>query len=130
MSDVLARVSYGDTEYLAVRAPDGTPVAIGGIDYSLAPGVGTIFQLATHERLQGLGLGTLLIAAAEERIRRRGVRVARLGVEDDNPRARALYERLGYVASGRRPESWEAQGDEGMMFLYETVVTELDKHLG
>ena len=130
VTEVLDRVSLGETEYLTVRAPDGRPVTIGGINYTEAPGVGTIFQLSTHQQLQGFGLGTRLLAAAEERIHQRGVKVARLGVEDDNPRARALYERLGYQDSGRRPASWEAEREDGSLFLYETEVTELDKPLG
>jgi ribosomal protein S18 acetylase RimI-like enzyme len=125
----LSRAASGQTECLAVRSPDGTPVALGAIGYGEAAGVGTIFQLSTHEQLRGLGLGTLLISAAEGRIKRRGVSVARLGIEEDNPRARALYERLGYQVSGRRPASWEDERDDGTLFLYETVVTELDKPL-
>lgn len=129
VAEVVARVASGETEYLAVRAPDGTPIAIGGIEYTEAPGVGTIYQLSTHPELQGLGLGTALISAAEERISRRGLSVARVGVEDDNPRARVLYERLGYRAFGRRPVSWESERDDGSLHLYETVITELDKQL-
>ena len=89
-------------EYLVVRSPSGYSVAKAGIDYAANPSVGAITQLATIDELQGLGPGTHLIAVAESRIRRRGVRVAELGVEEDNPRARALYERLGYEEAGRR----------------------------
>lgn len=130
VAEVLDRVATGATHYLAVRSPDGIPVAIGAIDYEEAAGVGTIFQLSVHEQLQGIGLGTLLIQTAEKRIRARGTTIARLAAEDDNPRARALYERLGYVESGRREVSWESQRDDGSVFLYETEITELDKHLG
>lgn len=129
VAEVLDRVEQGEAEYLAVRGPDGAPISLGAINYWEAPGVGTIFQLSTHPDLQGLGLGTALITQAEERIRRRGLQVARMGVEDDNPRARALYERLGYVPTGRRSVSWEAQRSDGSLFLYETVITELDKQL-
>ncbi|MEE1791533.1 GNAT family N-acetyltransferase, partial [Streptomyces sp. BE308] len=40
-------------------------------------------------------LGTFLVQAAELRIRERGLRRSELAVEESNPRARALYERLG-----------------------------------
>src|SRR5690348_1840692 len=50
---VLERVPSGETEYLVVRAPTGEPVAKGGIDYTQQTGAGAIFQLATHEQLQG-----------------------------------------------------------------------------
>jgi ribosomal protein S18 acetylase RimI-like enzyme len=86
-------------------------------------------QLATHGELQGLGLGTALIAAAEERIRRRGLTVARMGVGDGNPRARALYERLGYEELGQRAVSWEEDAADGSLSIYRTVVTEMDKTL-
>ena len=127
VADYLARVPSGEVEYLIARGVDGTPVAKGGILYGEVPGVAEIMQLATHGDLQGLGLGTALIAAAEERIRRRGVAVARVGVEDGNPRARALYERLGYRESGRREVSWEAEVADGSLFDYHTTITELDK---
>ncbi len=125
----LARVPSEEIEYLVVRGVAGTPVAKAGIDYAEAPGVATIMQVATHGDLQGLGLGTALIAAAEDRIRRRGLTVARIGVEDDNPRARALYERLGYQEVGRRAVSWEAEAADATLFMYHTVVTEMDKAL-
>lgn len=129
VADYLARVPSGEVEYLVVRGSDGTPVAKGGIDYVEAPDIGTILQLATHSELQGLGLGSALITAAEERIRRRGIRIARLGVEDDNPKARALYERLGYRPVGKRASSWEAERPDGSLYLYTTTITELDKDL-
>jgi ribosomal protein S18 acetylase RimI-like enzyme len=125
----LARVPSGEIEYLVVRGADGTPVAKAGIDYAETPGVAEIMQVATHGGLQGLGLGTALIAAAEERIRQRGFAVARIGVEDDNPRARALYERLGYQEVARRADSWEAEAADGSLFIHHTVVTEMDKTL-
>lgn len=46
---------------------------------------------------QGHGLGTYLIEQFLLDARRAGV-PARITVENDNPRARALYERLGFVA--------------------------------
>ena len=66
----LRRAERGDAEYLAARAPDGSPVAKGGIDYTQEPGVGVIQQLATRTDLQGLGIGTRVVEAAETRIRR------------------------------------------------------------
>jgi ribosomal protein S18 acetylase RimI-like enzyme len=49
---------------------------------------------------QGRGVGTQLMLAAEETATERGCRAIVLGVEDFNARARSLYERLGYVATG------------------------------
>jgi hypothetical protein len=50
-------------------------------------------------------------------------------VEEGNPRARTLYERLGYVAYGREPESWDEEGSDGSVRSYETVVTLMRKEL-
>ena len=68
-----------------------------------------MWQLSTHGDLRSLGLGAAHIKEAEARIKKRGVDTALLGVEDDNPRARSLYERLGYVGYGHENESWEGK---------------------
>lgn len=47
---------------------------------------------------RGSGVGTALLAALGDEGRRRGYRALRLDVVDTNPRARALYERLGFRA--------------------------------
>jgi ribosomal protein S18 acetylase RimI-like enzyme len=46
--------------------------------------------------LRGRGIGTALMHAAEELVCNRGFHSIVLGVEESNPRARRLYERLGY----------------------------------
>lgn len=89
----------------------------------------TLWQLGVHPALRSCGIGTLLIASAEARITARGLTVAELGVEEGNPRARALYERLGYRAYGREPDSWEAETAEGSVERYETVCTLMRKDL-
>ena len=52
-----------------------------------------------------------------------------MGVEDNNPRARTLYERLGYKECGREKASWEEHDVQGRPFMYETEVTLLRKEL-
>ncbi len=81
------------------------------------------------DRLQGLGIATMLIGAGEQRVRARGLAFAALGVEDNNPRARRLYERLGYKAAHRQHASWEYEDDAGALRLYETTLTILRKGL-
>lgn len=51
---------------------------------------------------RGRGIGSALLAAATELACLRGLRAVRLSVVDTNPRARALYHRLGFrpVGSG------------------------------
>jgi ribosomal protein S18 acetylase RimI-like enzyme len=129
VTSALERVASGEVEYLVVRAPHGEPVAKGGIDYTQHDAAGTLWQLATHAQRKGLGLGTCLIAEAERRIRRRRLPWAMLSVEDDNPRARALYERLGYAAWRQESAAWHYEDDQGTLRLYETLVTVLRKRL-
>jgi ribosomal protein S18 acetylase RimI-like enzyme len=123
----LRRVDSGEVEYLAVRATGGRPVAKGGIDFAKEPGAGTIWQVATHPRLEGLGLATRLMDELEARARRRAVRRVRLGVEVGNDRARRLYEHLGYERIGESQASWEAEAPDGSSFLYTTTLTEMVK---
>jgi len=129
VAEQLERARLGDVDYLAVCPPSGLPLAKGGVDYRVKEGVGTLWQLAVHPALQSCGIGTLLVAAAEQRIRRRGLRQSELGVEENNPRARALYERLGYVAFDRQPDSWDMQAPDGSLYRYETMCTLMRKDL-
>lgn len=129
VSRELDRAGSGEVEYLAVRAPDGYPIGKSGIDYTYREGTGAIYQLAVHSGLQSLGLGTYLISEAERRIRQRGLSAAILGVEDDNLRARALYERLGYRAYDHVHESWESEDADGNPTIHEAEMTLLRKQL-
>jgi ribosomal protein S18 acetylase RimI-like enzyme len=125
----LERARRGEMDYLAACPPSGLPVGLGAIDYDENPGAGTLTQLSVHGALQSCGIGTLLIQGAEQRILGRGLRRAELGVEQINPRARALYERLGYVAYSRALESWDEQAADGSIFRYETMCTLMRKEL-
>ncbi|MDX3429812.1 MULTISPECIES: GNAT family N-acetyltransferase [unclassified Streptomyces] len=125
----LARAAAGEVDYLAVCTPVGVPVAIGGVDYQVSEDAGTLWQLAVLPALQSSGLGTLLVRAAEGRIRDRGLHRAELAVEEDNPRARALYERLGYVAYGREPDAWDEEGPDGSVRRRETMCVLMSKSL-
>jgi ribosomal protein S18 acetylase RimI-like enzyme len=125
----LQRVATGAVEYLAVRAPNGFPVSIGGIDYEAHERAGALWQLSTHEALRSLGLGTRLIDQAEARVRQRGFARAVMGVEVDNIRARALYERLGYRPVGHETAYWEAQRMDGSTYTYVAECILLEKEL-
>ena len=130
VAGALERARLGEVDYLAACPPSGLPVAIGGVDYAKTPGAGTLWQLVVHGALQSCGIGTILIQTAEQRIRARGLRRAELGVEECNPRARALYERrLGYVAYGREPAAWDEEAPDGSITRYETVCTLMHKEL-
>ncbi|MFD8754379.1 GNAT family N-acetyltransferase [Kitasatospora sp. NPDC059577] len=125
----IRRAEAGEIDYLAVCTPVGFPVAVGGIDYTVTPGAGTLWQLGVHPALQSCGIGTLLIRSAEQRIAARGLTRAELGVEEGNPRARALYERLGYRAFGRALDSWDVETEDGSLRRYETMCALMRKDL-
>lgn len=61
--------------------------------------------------LQRLGIGQRLLLCCEEVARARGCRQVELTVEQDNPGARRLYERLGYQLVG----TLRAGGDQWLM---------------
>lgn len=129
VAEALDRAARGEVDYLAACPPSNLPLGIGGIDYTARSGAGRLWQLVVHPALRSCGIGTVLITFAEERIRRRGLYWATLGVEDDNLRARALYERLGYLACGRERESWTVEAPDGPRTRHETVCTVMRKYL-
>lgn len=110
---------------LCVEAGNGQLVACGGLDLVKEPQAGELWMLSVHEAWQSLGVGTLLIGALEQEAAVRGHRRVQLSVEDDNPRAAALYRRLGYRPAGRREESWPL--DDGT--LHRTTTTVLRRQL-
>jgi ribosomal protein S18 acetylase RimI-like enzyme len=73
--------------------PDGETAVDGGAHLS---------GVAVEPDRWGEGLATALVDFAEAEVRRRGFREFRLHVLEENERARALYERLGWrlVATG------------------------------
>jgi len=125
----LGRVTSGEVEYLVAAASAGLPVGKAGIDYARHAGAGTLYQAAVHPALQSCGIGTVLFGEAERRMKVRGLARAELSVEHDNPRARALYERLGYVAYGDAPDEWDAEGPAGEIVRYRTMCTLMRKLL-
>jgi ribosomal protein S18 acetylase RimI-like enzyme len=129
VSEALSRVAGGEVAYLAVRVPSGVPVAKVGIDFARYPEAGYLWQFATHPDLQGLGIGSFLMTAAERRIVQHGRWVARINVELDNPRARALYERLGFESMGRDTETWERVAISGAVTMHRATVTLMRKTL-
>ncbi|MFD9893370.1 GNAT family N-acetyltransferase [Amycolatopsis sp. NPDC059027] len=87
------------------------PVAVGEIRWNGCaapevrasfPGCPEINGLDVAEDRRSRGIGTALLATAETCARNRGYHHIGLGVDDDNPRAAALYLRLGYRETGCR----------------------------
>jgi ribosomal protein S18 acetylase RimI-like enzyme len=125
----LARVPLGEVEYLTAGPPSDLPVGLCAIDFAKSSGAGSIWMLEVHPALRSCGIGTLLLQLAEQRIRARGLHRAELGVEEGNPRARALYERLGYAAFGREHDTWDQEASDGTISRYDTILTLMRKDL-
>ncbi len=125
LSDVLQLTYDGNAELVVMVARNGQRVAVGAVDYRKHADAGTLWMLSVHDRWQSLGLGTMLIHALESRIRWCGLSAATLNVEHDNPRAAALYRRLGYQETGTELESWSI----GTNRTYVTVCTTLSRQL-
>jgi GNAT superfamily N-acetyltransferase len=66
-------------------------------DYFTEEVYGHVSDLVVAPDAEGRGVGRVLMAAAEDWSRGQGHRLLALNVGGDNHRARALYERLGYL---------------------------------
>ncbi len=78
--------------------------AVGVLDLLLdypEPAVAQVVLLLFREACQGLGYGKETTAALEDALRRAGFATLRLSVGDENPEARAFWERIGYAEVGR-----------------------------
>jgi RimJ/RimL family protein N-acetyltransferase len=78
--------------------------ALGVLDLHLdypEPGAAHIGLLLVRQAWQGMGFGRETTAALESALRRSGYRTLRLSVGDENPGARAFWERIGFAEAGR-----------------------------
>lgn len=125
LAEAWQHTTTGDVALLLLVLPNGRLMACGAVDFHPVPGVGLISKLSVHETLQGLGLGSALVRALETRSREQGCSRSQLHVEQDNPRAAALYRRLGYREVGSTLECWPIAGGQ----TYVTVSTVLEREL-
>jgi ribosomal protein S18 acetylase RimI-like enzyme len=68
------------------------------LERDIADGQLLMDGIAVSSEARGMGLGTQLLAAVCREAENRGLGEVRLDVIDSNPRARAIYERQGFVA--------------------------------
>ena len=94
--------------HVAVAEVDGAPVGRAGLNLvkKAREGVAILWAAHVEPGWQSRGLGSLLFAHLEDVARSRGFSVIELGVGKENPRAQALYERLGYTVCGEQVERW------------------------
>ena len=101
IEDAFRRQQSGDVTML-VADLDGFPAGQAWLDLSdrAADSAGVIWALRVFPLLRNHGIGTGLMMAAEQLLAERGFRWSELTVDQDEPRPRRLYERLGYRSLG------------------------------
>lgn len=134
----LDRQLAGTATYLVAFDDSGVPVGNGevrwtgcvNVDVRTAyPDCPEINGLHVYPSRRGRGIGSALIRDAEARANHRGRTMIGLGVGDDNPRAAALYARLGYRATIRYVDAWSYVDDDGGQHSVEDPCTFLVKDL-
>jgi ribosomal protein S18 acetylase RimI-like enzyme len=125
LAEALQATFTGEVAMVVVALPNGRLIANGAVDFRKQADAGVIWMLSVHETFQGMGVGTALIRALEDQIVQHGLMQARLDVEHDNPRAAALYRRLGYREAGSVLDSWPTAGGR----TYVTVCAVLQRDL-
>jgi ribosomal protein S18 acetylase RimI-like enzyme len=101
---LLADASGDDLRRIYVLVPVVGGPAVGVLDLYLQhpePGVAHVALLLFRESCQGLGYGKETTAALEEALVRAGYHALRLSVGDENPEAKAFWERIGFATVGR-----------------------------
>ncbi|MGI9507732.1 MAG: GNAT family N-acetyltransferase [Geminicoccaceae bacterium] len=74
-------------------------VALSVLDRPVEPGTFLMDGIFVSDDMRGRGVGSALLAAIKKKARADGYSKIRLDVIDTNPRARALYERQGFIAT-------------------------------
>ena len=85
---------------VAVGAAD-VPIGKVHVKFEPAREAALVEAAGVAPELRGRGIGTALMRAAEALASENGFAAVELGVEDTNPDARRLYERLGYRSVAR-----------------------------
>ncbi|MGW4302537.1 GNAT family N-acetyltransferase [Streptomyces sp. NPDC004376] len=130
-----ARQRAGECTYL-VAWLGGRPVGsaemrwIGCAAPEVALDCPEIGGVAVRPEERSRGIGTALIRACEELARERGLEVVGIGVAEDNPRAAALYARLGYRPLVRYADRYAYVGADGRDHECVDMCTFLTRRVG
>ena len=99
------RHKAGEVVYLVAHIR-GRPVGHLGVDLVRVRDAAHLWQFGVMPPLQSHGIGSAMVVYAEHSVAEHGFGIAEIGAETDNPRARALYERLGYTLIDERDGEW------------------------
>ncbi len=114
---LVAETEADELRLVYALVPSTGGAAVGILDLYLhhpEPGTAHVGLLLFREACQGLGYGQETVASLEHALARAGFTTLRCSVGDENPGARAFWERVGFETVGR----------------LETGVTILEKRLG
>jgi len=103
---------------------------IGQAWLQLRRGAGaTVWAVRVLEPFQNRGVGARLMAALEKTAALLGHCELELGVEQDNHKARAFYEHLGWGLAGERRESYEYTTPDGRTVTHDLQEWVMTKRL-
>jgi GNAT superfamily N-acetyltransferase len=94
------------------------------------PQIPDIQSLRVFPAFQGMGIGSRLVQACEQLVREREYKQISLSVGVENPRARLLYERLGYVVVGETyTDTWHFTDAQGQVRHVSELIIDMVKPL-
>ncbi|HVX10700.1 MAG TPA: GNAT family N-acetyltransferase [Pirellulales bacterium] len=107
---------------LQTTLPRGIATCFGGFSTFAARPLLNISDFYIDPEFRGRGLGRSLLAAIEDEARRMGCCKLTLEVQENNPRARAIYGRFGF---GQAVYPADAQGG-GSIYMVKTLTGSAD----
>ena len=110
-SPAALREAFADERTIARAVRDDTGAAYGFAVARCAADEVEVLLVAVPQHARRCGAGTALVEAALADAAHAGAVSAHLEVRASNAAAIALYERLGFVAVGRRPRHYDATED-------------------
>ena len=103
-SSLLVLAEMAEMAEMAGEAgPENGTLAVGYASFLEAVGEAELLRVAVEPEARRRGVGRLLVEAGLAHLGRRGVTRCHLEVRPDNEAALALYRRLGFQVTGRRP---------------------------
>jgi len=90
-----------------------------------------IISLVVKGEFRNQGAGTFLIGAVEDEVKSRGLKHVYLAVDKDDPGARRLYDRLGFVVISNEPykSTWTYKDSDGVEHEEFAMVIDMVKQL-
>ena len=91
------------------------PVVYGYVGLVMVPYESDITNITVSGECRRRGIGTALLKELFRRCPERGVTVIHLEVRESNAPARALYEKLGFIADGRRKNYYTDPAEDAIL---------------